>query len=435
MRLPRKRPLLITAAVLAVGIPGFMIFTGGPTATDNAIVVSATRGPFTVTVATSGELRAREAVQITAPGNAQQAGAFQMRIQSLVPEGTLVNRGDVVAELDRSTLATRLQDLTLNLQRAEAQLEQAMLDSALTLSTARESIRGFELQLEERRLAREQAVYEAPTVRRQAEIEHQRTERALAQSRLDYGTRTEQAQARMREVGADVARQRNQLSTVQQVMAGFTITAPASGMVIYVREWNGRKRTAGSQIGAWDPAVATLPDLSQMESVTYINEIDVRRVTVGQAVAVSLDADPARKLTGTVSMVANVGEQRPNTDAKVFEVRIALADADTTLRPGMTTGNTIGTLSLPEALFVPLEALHNDGAVAFVYRQDGGRVHRQEVRTGAVNENHIVILEGLGDDARVLLSPPTNGLDLELVRLPTSATPPATGGDTAVHRS
>ena len=184
----RKRPLLVALAVLAVAIPVGIVVTGGPASGDATIVASVTRGPFRVTVATSGELRAREAVQISAPPAAQAAGAWQMRIASLVPEGTIVNAGDVVAEIDRSTLASRLQDLTLNLQRAEAQLEQAMLDSALTLSQAREQIRSQELALEERRLAREQAVYEAPTVQRQAEIDHERTERALAQTWPASGT-------------------------------------------------------------------------------------------------------------------------------------------------------------------------------------------------------------------------------------------------------
>ena len=126
-------------------------------------------------------------------------------------------------------------------------------------------------------------------------------------------------------------------------MAGFTIKAPAAGMVIYVKEWNGKKKTAGSQVSAWDPTVATLPDLTQMESVTYVNEIDVRKIAVGQPVVITLDADPTKKLTGTVTKVANVGEQRPNSDAKVFEVKVAIEQPDTTLRPGMTTGNAIET--------------------------------------------------------------------------------------------
>jgi len=213
------------------------------------------RGDFAVTVATAGELRAREDVKITGPPNTQQAEVYQMRIASIVPEGTVVKAGDVVAELDRSTLATKLAEVTLNLSKAEAVYEQAMLDSTLNLSKAREELRTLELALEEKKLAKEQAVYEAPTIKRQAEIDHEKAERALAQAKVDLKTKTEQAQAKMREVGADLERQKNKLAIVQGVMAGFTIRAPAPGMVIYVKEWNGRKRTTGSQVSAWDPTV------------------------------------------------------------------------------------------------------------------------------------------------------------------------------------
>src|SRR5947199_24402 len=87
----------------------------------------------------------------------------------------------------------------------------------------------------------------------------------------DYETKTEQAKAKMREVGAEVARQRGLLKAVQDFMAGFTIKAPSPGMVIYAKEWNGKKRTTGSQVNVWDPGVAQLPDLTHMESVTYVN--------------------------------------------------------------------------------------------------------------------------------------------------------------------
>jgi RND family efflux transporter MFP subunit len=434
MRLFRARSARVAAVVGLLAVPSVWLFARDPAAVDTTLVARVTRGEFVVRVTTSGELRAREFVQITAPPNAQQAQAYQMKIQSIVAEGTVVKAGDVVAELDRSTLANKLAEVTLALQKAEAQYEQAMLDSTLNLSTARENIRTLELGLEEKRLAKEQAVYEAPTVRRQAEIEHEKATRALAQARTDYKTKTEQAQAKMREVGADLQRQRNLLQVVQEVMNGFTIRAPTGGMVIYVKEWNGRKRTTGSQVTSWDPAVATLPDLSLMESVTYVNEIDVRRIAAGQPVSITLDSDPSKRLTGTVTNVANVGEQRPNTDAKVFEVKVRVAEADSTLRPGMTTGNAIIALRVPDVLFVPLEEVNSEGGVAFVFKQAGGRVIKQEIATGAMNDDEVIVTKGLEEDDRVLLSAPEDRDQLQLVRLPGSGDSVVTvGGDTALR--
>lgn len=434
MRLPTDRRVLLVVALVVVGVPTAWLLAGNRTPTDLSVVTIAKRGPFAVAVITSGELKAREFVQITAPQAAMQAGAYQMKISSIVPEGTVVKQGDIVAEIDRSAVATRLQEVTLALQKAEAQAEQAMLDSTLTLSGAREAIRGMELALEEKKLAKEQAVYEAPTVRRQAEIDYEKAERGLAQAKADYGTRTEQAKAKMREVGADVARQRNLLGLVQSVMEGFTVRAPAPGMVIYVTEWNGRKRTTGSQVTSWDPAVATLPDLRQMESVTYVNEIDVRKVAVGQPVTVTLDADPSKRLTGKVVSVANVGEQRPNADAKVFEVKVTVQQSDTTLRPGMTTGNAIETFRTDSAVHVPIEAISSDDGIPVVYKRSGGGVVKQEVVTGAMNDDEVIILRGVEQGDRVLLSPPPDRDGLALVRLPGSPIDSTTaGGDTALR--
>ncbi len=421
-------------------MPGTWLLARDPGVSDATIIAPVKRGDFRVTVTTSGELSARASVNINAPANAQQVRIYQLRIESIVPEGTVVDSGDVVAELDRTQAATRLSEVTLALEKATAVYEQAMLDSTLTLSQARESIRTMELELEERLIGMEQAVYEAPSIQRQAEIDHEKADRALAQARVDYVTQEQQARAKMREVGADVERERNQLQIVQQVMMGFTVRAPASGMVIYGKEWNGRKKVAGSQVSPWDPAVATLPDLTQMESITYVNEIDIRKIQTGQPVSLTLDSDPDKRLTGIVTMVANVGEQRPNTDAKVFEVRVEIQTSDTTLRPGMTTGNAIQTGLYEDVVYVPIEALSNEDGVPYVFERDGGRVRKQEVVTGAMNENEVIIERGLEEDDRLLLVPPTNAAEMDIERLPDSPVKaqgdsvPVSGGDTSERR-
>jgi RND family efflux transporter MFP subunit len=204
-------------------------------------------------------------------------------------------------------------------------------------------------------------------------------------------------------------------------------------MVIYVREWNGKKKGVGSQWSAWENTVATLPDLTQMESQTYINEVDVRKIAVGQKVQISLDADPSKKLEGTVTQIANVGEQKPNQDSKVFEVKIEVARADTTLRPGMTTANAIETASIPNVLSIPLEAVVTEGGFQYAYKKEGNRVVKQMIETGAMNDNEIIVKNGLTKDDRVLLTPPADKAGIKTVTIPglKPITPAAASGDTA----
>jgi hypothetical protein len=220
---------------------------------------------------------------------------------------------------------------------------------------------------------------------------------------------------------------------VQDALNAFTINAPSPGMVIYVREYNGKKKSVGSQWNTWDPTVATLPDLTQMESQTYVNEVDVRKLAVGQPVAISLDADPTKRLTGKVTEIANVGEQRPNQDSKVFEVKIVVDKADTTLRPGMTTSNAVEVASIPKVLSIPLEAVTSEAGYSYAFKKSGRGVVRQMIETGATNDNEIVVKKGLSEEDRVFLTPPAEKATVKTEIIPglQPAVPQSVGGDTA----
>jgi hypothetical protein len=107
-----------------------------------------------------------------------------------------------------------------------------------------------------------------------------------------------------------------------------------------------------------------------------------------------------------------VGEQRPNSDAKVFEVAVEMEGTDPTLRPSMTTSNKIIAKALEQALFIPLECLHNQSdTVTYVFKKDGLNTVKQEVIVGETNANDVVILGGLHPEDEVYLSIPGDMAD------------------------
>src|SRR5687767_3607169 len=112
MRMDRNRWFVVGAAVLLLAAPGAWLMARDSGEEDNTLVARVKKGEFKVNVTTSGELRATKFVRITAPQNAQAAQQWQMKISSIVPEGTLVKEGDVVAELDRSSIAARLTEVS-----------------------------------------------------------------------------------------------------------------------------------------------------------------------------------------------------------------------------------------------------------------------------------------------------------------------------------
>ena len=374
-------------------------------------------GSFEVDVTTTGELRAKNSVEIRGPQGARDFRVNNMPIQRLVPEGSIVKKGDFVAELDRSEIMGKLQDAQLDVQSAESQVIQAQLDTTLTLSQARDNLVNLRFALEERQIEVDQSRYESPAVQRQAEIELDRAKRQLTQETKNYQTKVKQSKAQLREVETELQKKRNEIVKIRQLMDQFTVYAPDQGMIIYRRNWDGSKITEGGQISAWSPVVAELPDFSVMESVTYVNEVDIQKIELGQIVQVGLDAVPDKVLTGIVTNVANIGEQRKNYDSKVFEVVIEINESDSLLRPAMTTSNRIKIASVENALSVPLETIHAEDSLTFVYKREGLDVVLQEVKIGLVNENEVIIERGLNDKDELYLSVPSDTSGIDQIRI------------------
>lgn len=374
-------------------------------------------GSFEVDVTTTGELRAKNSVEIRGPQGARDFRVNNMPIQRLVPEGSIVKKGDFVAELDRSEIMGKLQDAQLDVQSAESQVIQAQLDTTLTLSQARDNLVNLRFALEERQIEVDQSRYESPAVQRQAEIELDRAKRQLTQETKNYQTKVKQSEAQLREVETELQKKRNEIVKIRQLMAQFTVYAPDQGMIIYRRNWDGSKITEGGQISAWSPVVAELPDFSVMESVTYVNEVDIQKIELGQIVQIGLDAVPDKVLTGIVTNVANIGEQRKNYDSKVFEVVIEINESDSLLRPAMTTSNRIKIASVENALSVPLETIHAEDSLTFVYKREGLNVVLQEVKIGLVNENEVIIERGLNEKDELYLSVPSDTSGIDQIRI------------------
>ncbi|MCK5701755.1 MAG: efflux RND transporter periplasmic adaptor subunit, partial [Cyclobacteriaceae bacterium] len=253
----------------------------------------------------------------------------------------------------------------------------------------------------------DQSQFEPPATIKQAEINLEKAIRAFEQDKENYKIRLKQNRARMTEVATERRKVQREYNSMLELVQTFRILAPEPGMVIYAKGFDGKPIKAGSQIHTWDPVVATLPDLSIMLSKTYINEVDLRKVQPGQKVEIGLDAFPDKKLKGTVLRVANVGEQSPNSDSKVFEATIEIAGTDDLLRPAMTTSNKILVNEMDTAIFIPLEGLHSkDDSITFVYKKSGIHTIKQEIQVGETNSNEAIIKLGLVEGDRIYLNIP-----------------------------
>jgi len=356
---------LIAAFALILAV---WYFTGSDTSTAQSIKVPVKYGMFTIDVSTTGELEAKRSENIIGPQNLRSIQIWgEIMINQLVPEGTIVDSGDFVASLDQTEVMSKLQDLENELEKLESQYTKTMLDTSLNMRASRNELVNLKFNLEEMQITVDQSVFEPPAVQRQAAINLEKSQRAYDQAVENYVLRDEKAKAEMQEVTATLEQAKRRKERMLDILKQFTVYAPKPGMVIYRRDWRGRKTETGSSVSSWDNVVAMLPDLSKMITKTYVNEIDISKVRVGQPVKVSIDAFPDQEYQGEVSEVANIGEQRPGSDAKVFEVVIDVLETDTIMRPAMTTKNMIITAQIDSVLFIPIEALHSNDTMSYVF--------------------------------------------------------------------
>ncbi len=401
-----KRKLLIPTLVIA-GVVVLLIVYSVLSKDESArlLEVPVEYGTFEVIVSVTGELQAKNSTEIRAPMELRNR-EFRFRsikIQDLIPEGTIVDSGDWVATLDRSEADNNLKDVMDELETIESQYTKTKLDTTMALRNLRDELINLNFNTEEAEINLEQSQFEPPATIRQAKINLDKAQRAYLQAQQNYVLKVQQAKADMTEITIELAKQTRRRSEMDKVINRFVITAPSSGMVVYKREWNGAKRTVGTEINTWDLAVATLPDLSSMISRTYVNEIDISRIKRGQQVRIGVDAFPDKKFTGVVTEVANIGEQLPNTDSKVFEVVIKVNEVDPIIKPSMTTSNSIIIKTFNDVLFIPLETVHTNDSLTFVYKKNG---IKQVVVLDESNENEIIVEAGLKEGEKILLSVP-----------------------------
>jgi len=395
---------------LVIGVLYFF-FASSSTGLENNILATVDQGEFRIEITTSGELEALRSVQVFGPAEARRFRIGNFTIDKMVDEGTVVEKGDFICSLDKTELFGRLEDRRLDLEQTRAQYEQIQLDTSLNLRVERDNILNQEYIVQEQELILEQSQFEPPAIIKQNEYNVEKAKRELDQARERYRIKTLQEKARMLEITAKLGEDELEVKQMVEVLDKFVVKAPQDGMVIYV-DYRGSKIKEGSQINSWNPVVATLPDLTTMQSITYVNEVDIRRVVVGQQVELGMDAFPDKKYTGEVKKVANVGQQRPNSDAKVFEVLVEVNESDPSLRPSMTSSNTIIADTFSDVLYVPLEAVNvaND-SINYVYLRNGTK---QEVLLGMTNANDVIIEKGLSQGEYVYLNTPDWGENISI---------------------
>lgn len=408
---------IIALLMLIIGIVYFGFFKT-TTYSPSTITTNVVKGNFESFVYSTGQLEAQNSVSISVPSelSAQSVNIYEIKVTKIIEEGTVVDSGQYVASLDHSAVEEKMNEALTELTEQLERYEDAKLDTNINLSNLRDDLVSAKIDMEEKDLILKQSVYESPAAIRQAELNFQKAKRNLDQNERNYDLKKQQNVIQVNRAYNVVERVRTRINEIEELFDAIDVKAPAPGMLIYSFDRMGNKIKVGSTVTRWSPKIAELPDLTSMISKTFINEVDISKVKVGQKVKVGVDAFPEKEFDGEVTEVANIGQVIPGGDSKVFEVSIRVNGYDKDLRPAMTTVNVITINLLENVLYVPSEAVFKNDSLSYVYLKNKPN-KRQIVEAGAENENYIEIKQGLEEGETILMNEPSSESEMNYVGL------------------
>jgi cobalt-zinc-cadmium efflux system membrane fusion protein len=152
-----------------------------------------------------------------------------------------------------------------------------------------------------------------------------------------------------------------------------------------------------------DPSdnLMTIADLSTVWVTANVQEKDIRRVRAGEDATATFAAYPGERWTGSVLFVGDLLDPATRT----IRVRIAFANTDRRLRPGMFALVTFTESAAPE-IVVPSAGLVLLGDASYAFVEDSPwSFHRQRVTPGAqADSDHTVVTDGLAAGERIVVS-------------------------------
>jgi HlyD family secretion protein len=403
--LQNKKYILGIVAFIVIGLAIFFLIFFKPNSDKNYKVK---RGNLEVLVNCKGEVKGEKYTEINLPEEVcdQNLRVYQLRIVDVILEGKAVKKGDYIAKLDDSQISTMMRNIMQEKEKMDADLRNAMLDSAVNLSRKRENINNAKLDLEYLKIDLEQSKYESEAYQRKTKMRYQKAEIEVDKIRRDYLLDRNRLKIQVGRNEDRVAEYNSRIAKYQSALAATTITTPEDGIVMFAKDWSGKTYGKDSEINIWRPLIATLPDMSVAISETYIREIDIAKIELGDSVRITIDALPDKVFWGRIIQIATIGEDHKDFDMKAFKVLIRFERSDKDMKPGMSANNDIVVASYKDKLLIPMKAVFSKNGKKIVYLKHGRKITEQEIELVAENEQFGVVEKVIGEGDNILLYQP-----------------------------
>ena len=394
-----------------------------------------------------GEIESAENIEIKSEVRSRSYSGVS--ILEIVPEGSLVKKGDFLVRLDDASLQKDLLRQRISVHQAKATLVKATADvEAAKLSlqeylsgsfreseeelesaefVAKENLRrAEEYLLYSKKLATKGYVSEAQLEADQFAVEKAGKELDLAQTKLEV-LRTHSRKAKVNELNADImtaeARlqsaensyqlEKTQESEIEEQIEKCKIFSPADGEVTYAN-----KNNSGTSEGILieegklireKQTIIRLPNASLLRVRAKVNENRIEQVRPGMDCSILIDAMRDVQLKGKVESLSEYpipSASRYTSHIKEYGTEIVISDPPPGVRTGMTAKVTIKSEQIDRALQIPLTSIFRiEGETFCLVGNEFDEMQLRSIEIGSHNMTMAVVNSGLKEGELVVLNP------------------------------
>jgi HlyD family secretion protein len=380
---------------------------------DPIPVLSLERGPLQLEVQANGEVVGLESVPVATPNT--RSGT--LKVAWLIPEGTMVRKGDPLLRYDST-------NLMLDLEQQNNSLNQSALNTKIDTATRLLNEKNMAVDRTTAEMDYEYSMTvlpEDPTIFSQWEIINARLNADFAKSKIDNLAAKAKVQKRVNRSQEQVAninrnRAQTEVQIIQQSLSVMQVPSPANGLVVYRRE-----RRVDPKVGDSSQAgqvLIDLVDLNALQARIYVLEKEAGNLEKGKPVNIKLDALSDKEFHGTVRMVSSLAASlERNSPLKYFTCDVTITDAGDYLRlikPGMTLQARVILERYDSCFMVPSSAIDFKNDEALVYIKKGKDFEKRKVTLGLGKHGQATILKGVNEKEVIALRNPFEQKQLKL---------------------
>ncbi|KAA3640799.1 MAG: HlyD family efflux transporter periplasmic adaptor subunit [Proteobacteria bacterium] len=359
--------------------------------------------PVILSVHAKGELEAIQSTPLTVPSGSRRPQTLAW----IMPQFSEVKKGDVVARFDGSDFQIELDKTTYEIQKLLYDMmdKERQIDNTRFSFNSEADVVDYEYELAKQFNIDDPLLYTKIEIIEAGDNEEFLKAKAKHIDKVSENFE-EKSATEMDVLSSSKSVQQAKKELNQASLSALEVVAPHDGLLVLQPSWDGTMPEPGKAVFP-GTKLGALPDLSQMQALVYVPEVEAIGIKAGQPVKLSLDAYPETEFNGLVASISQTAQPRERDNpVKYFTVTVTMEQQDKRFMPAQRLAADIIVADSEQTIAVPILAVFREQDETWVYKQYKNEFIKQAITTEFCSAALCIIKSGLQSGDVIALSQP-----------------------------